>query len=70
MELPEDVTMVNYEVMISKRDFDDLLEGANMRRSNTCLDLSPKSDRPSLSQFNFSFKTSGRLSSFDSPRGR
>jgi hypothetical protein len=43
MELPDDVTMVDYEVTTSKKDFDDMLEGTNMRRSNRCLDPSPKS---------------------------
>jgi hypothetical protein len=47
MELPNDVTMVNYEVTTSKRDFQDLLEGTNMRLfgegSRHLLNPSPKS---------------------------
>jgi hypothetical protein len=43
MELPDDVTMVDYEVMTSKKDFDYLLEGTNMKHSSRCLDSLPKS---------------------------
>jgi hypothetical protein len=43
MELPDDVTMVDYEVTTLKKDFDDMLEGINMRCFNRCLDPSPKS---------------------------
>jgi hypothetical protein len=48
MELPEDVTMVDYEAMTSKRDFDDLLEGIKRRCYSRCLDMSLESHRPSL----------------------
>jgi hypothetical protein len=43
MELPEDMTMINYEVTTLKRDFNDMLEGIDMRCYSRCLDLSPKS---------------------------
>jgi hypothetical protein len=43
MELPRDMTMVDYEVMTSKKDFDNLLEGTNRKHSSRCLDLSLKS---------------------------
>jgi hypothetical protein len=46
VELLEDVTMVNNEVMTLKMDFDDLLEGIDKRRSSRRLDLSPKSYQP------------------------
>jgi hypothetical protein len=61
--------MVDYEVMTSKRDFDDLLEGTNKKRSSAHFDLSLQSRRPSLSRPDFSFKGLGRISSFDSIGG-
>jgi len=42
VELLENVTMVDYEVMTSKKDFNDLLEGTNKRHFSRCLDLSQK----------------------------
>ncbi len=52
--------MVDYEVMTSKRDFDDLLEGIDRKRSSGHLDLSQKSRQPSLSKPDFSFEGSRR----------
>jgi hypothetical protein len=69
MEFLEDMTMVNYEVTTSKKDFDDLLEGTDKRHSSRCLDLSPRSRRPSLSRPDFSFRASRRTLSFDSLGG-
>jgi hypothetical protein len=70
MELPKDVTMVNYEVMTSKKDFGDLLEGTNRKRFSKHLDLSPKSRQSSSSQPNFSFEGSRKTLGFDSLGGR
>jgi hypothetical protein len=69
-ELLEDMTIVDYEVMTSKRDFNDMLEGTIRRHSHRHLDLSPKSHQPSSSWLSFSFGALGRTSSFDSLRGR
>jgi hypothetical protein len=69
MELPEDVTMVDYEVTTSKKDFNDLLEGIKKRCFSKHLDLSPKRCCPSLFWFNFSFGALGKSSSFNSLRG-
>jgi hypothetical protein len=70
MELPEDMTMVDYEVTTSKKDFDDLLEGIDKRHSSKRLDLSPESHGPSSYQLNFYLRGSRRTSSFNLPRGR
>jgi len=40
VEVPKDVTMVDYEVINSNRDFVEVHEGFERRRSNKCLDLS------------------------------
>jgi hypothetical protein len=64
------MTMVDYEVMTSKRDFDDMLEGIDKRHFSRRLELSLGSHWPSSSWPDFSFKALGRTSSFDSPRGR
>jgi hypothetical protein len=68
LEFLKVMTMVNYEVMTSKRDFDDLLEGIDRRCSSRRLDLSLQSRRPSSFQLDFSFRGLGRLSSFDSTK--
>jgi len=60
VELPRDVTMVDYEATTSKRDLDGLLEGIENKCSSRCLDLSPKSRRPSSSRPYLSFGNSGR----------
>ncbi len=70
MELLEDMTMVDYEVTTLKRDFNDQLEGIKRRHFRRCLDLSPKSHRPSSYWFDFSFGSSRKTLGFDSPRGR
>jgi hypothetical protein len=49
------MTMVDYEITTSKRDFDDLFERIDKRHSNGHLDLSLESCRPSLSRLDFSF---------------
>jgi len=69
VELQEDVTMVNYEVTTSKKDFDELLEQINKRRSNRCFDLSLENHRPFSSQLNFSFGGSRKTLGFDSVGG-
>jgi hypothetical protein len=69
MELLEDMIMVDYEDTTSKKDFDDLLEGTNMKLSNKCIDLSLESHCPSSSWLNFSFRGLGKTLSFDLPRG-
>jgi hypothetical protein len=66
LELPKSVTMVNYEVMTSKRDFDDLFEGINKRCSSRRFDLSLESRQQSSFQLDFSFEGLGRLLAFDS----
>jgi len=43
MEFQEDMTMVDYEVTTSKKDFNDLLQETDKRHSSRCLNLSPKS---------------------------
>jgi hypothetical protein len=49
MELPKDMTMVNYEVITLKRDFNDMFKGIDMRCSGRRLDLSLKNvDQPHL----------------------
>jgi len=68
VELPKDIAMVDYEVMTSKKDFDDLLERIKRRCSSRHLDLSPESHCPSSFRPNFSFGGSRRALDFDSPR--
>jgi hypothetical protein len=43
VELLNDVTMVDYEVMTLKRDFDDLLEGIDKRCFSRRFDMLPES---------------------------
>jgi hypothetical protein len=43
VEFLKDMTMVDYEVITLKRDFDDLLEAINKICYNRCFNLSPKS---------------------------
>jgi hypothetical protein len=69
MELPSDMTMVDYEVMTSKSDFDDLLEGIDRKRSSRRLDLSLESCQPCLFKLDFSLESLGRILGFDSSRG-
>lgn len=70
MELPEDVTMVDYEVTTLKKVFNDMLEGTEKRCFSRHFDLSPKSCFTSSFWFNFSFGALGKSSSFDSLKGR
>jgi hypothetical protein len=69
VELPNDVIMVDYQVTILKRDFDDLLEGIDKRSSSRRLNMSQESHQPSSFWPDFSFKASKRTLGFDSPRG-
>ncbi len=67
MELPKDMTMVNYEVTTLKRDFNDMFKGTDMRCSGRRLDLSLKNCWPTSFHLNFSF--SWKTLSFDLLRG-
>jgi hypothetical protein len=69
VELLRDVTMVDYEVTTLKRDLNDPLEKIDMKHSSKHLDLSQKSRRPSLFQFDSSFGNLGEISSFNLQRG-
>ncbi len=53
VELLKDMTMVDYQVTTSNKDFNDLFERTDMRHFSRCLDLLPKSCCPYLFWPNF-----------------
>lgn len=68
VEVPDDVTMVDYEVTTSKWDFVDLHEGFERRHSSKRLDLLLESCQPSSSQLDLFLVPSRRTLGFHLPK--